>query len=92
MIDGLPSAWVAETPQHDFQIGKFSNTETGEILVIEAREEPWHADIEPPDIRVQLMEAGSEPDVAEVLDLVKNTSRAQEVAENYMNEHDSPAR
>lgn len=86
--------WYEIDTRYDFQYELYENESTGEVLAIEMQEEPWHADIEPPDISVRILppDFSKNPDPVKVLlDKTKSLDEAIAKAREHMNRDAEPA-
>lgn len=87
--EDLPGEWHEVEPNYDFQRAAWQNDATGNVLVIEEKQEPWHGSDEGPDINVILLsydhEEAPEPE-AEIETGLSEPSQALRVAWDFIHE------
>lgn len=87
--DNAPGEWFEIAVQYSFQQAAWRNGATGNVLVIEEKEEQWHDDDEGPDISVFLLpqewEDNPEP-IEEICTQEKDPSVALRTAWKCMGE------
>lgn len=81
--------WYEIDTRYDFQYQLHENASTGEVLAVEMQEEPWHADIEPPDISVRILppDFSNNPEPIEtIVERTKSLDEALAAARERMNQ------
>jgi hypothetical protein len=84
--DDAPGDWFRIDTQYDFQKAAYRNPASGNVLVVEEKEEPWHADIEDPDVNVLVLPPDFEeqPDPLREVASKKEPSEAMRAAIGFM--------
>lgn len=85
----VPGAWQEIEPRYPFQEDRWQNTESGQVLVIEGKQEPWHED-KPPELSLSLVSEDFKENPDPIRTIVESSRAYESVYEaamEWMNTH-----
>lgn len=91
MTNSTPDAWRAVEPEYGFQPNAWQHEVTGQVLVMEAKREPWHDDDEGPDLSLKLLSAEQQDNPEPISTIIEQRKDPDEVlaaAREYMRTND----